>query len=226
MKDASQYPVTFPFGAITPPYTKIHPHLGEDRKMPAGTPILVNGQLIGLSGNSGASTGDHLHIQRVAKDAVVRPLGGGFALPKPVVVVQAGFNKEVGNYVRLQDGNGETWSYFHLYEIKVKVGDKIGDNMDESQMQVTPERLEYLTGASWHSKVEEADRKNWLGPGKNQLGNLVDSMIVDQRRKDYYNKTLLPALKALEEKREREQQGLFNCTKEERELLNLLKNLK
>jgi len=101
--------------------------------MPAGTPLTVNGHTIGLTGNSGRSTGAHLHIQRIVNGKVVRPVGGGFVLPEPVVVTEVGFKDDIGNYIRLKDGLGEIWSYFHLYETKVKVGDKIGVKMTKEE---------------------------------------------------------------------------------------------
>lgn len=140
-KTAMDYPVTFPYGATTDPYSEKHPHLGEDRSMSTGTPVAVNNQVIGLSGNSGhvepkptdanPNAGAHLHIQRVMEGNVVKPLGGGFALPAPVTVTDTGERADIGKYIRLRDANGEVWSYFHLSEIKVKVGDKIGEHVNE-----------------------------------------------------------------------------------------------
>src|SRR5688572_32099944 len=127
MKDASQYPVTHPFGATYDPWSKAKPHLGEDRPTPMNTPLLVNKYLIGLTGRSGRDEyKPHLHTQRVNK-VVISPLGNGFSLPKPVVVVETGEKPDIGKFIRLKDGVGDTWSYFHLSEIKVTTGQRIGE---------------------------------------------------------------------------------------------------
>lgn len=125
-KTAKDYPVTFPFGATTVPYSASHPHMGEDRAMPTGTRIEVNGTLIGLSGSTGLSTGPHLHIQKRTSTGVVSPSGGGFNLSLPAKVSATGSSSTIGNYVRIKDSKGVEWSYFHQSQVKVKAGDSIG----------------------------------------------------------------------------------------------------
>lgn len=130
MKDISQYPITFPFGATTPPYSPSKPHLGVDRKTPEiGVSVLVNGQLIGLTGNSGKSSGPHHHLQRVQNGMVVNPGNGGFDIPKPSVVFAVGETPIIGKYIRIRDAQGVEWSHFHLSDIRVKVGDRVGEDM-------------------------------------------------------------------------------------------------
>jgi hypothetical protein len=133
MKTAKDYPVTFKFGATTAPYSPSHPHLGEDRAMPSGTPVPVNGVVIGLAGSTGFSTGSHTHTQKVEEGQVVNPRGGGFDIPSPAVVIQTGTRSDIGNYVRVQDAKGVVWSYFHLSKIMVKKGQKLSkeDNVAE-----------------------------------------------------------------------------------------------
>lgn len=159
MKSVADYPVTFAFGAVTAPYTMRHPHLGEDRKCPVGTPDKVNGQVVGLSGNSGRSTGAHHHMQRTKDGKVIHPRGGGFDLPSPVVVTETGQKDDIGKYIRVRDGNGEVWSRFHLSEIRVKVGDKIGANMTKEQAQAVSKWVRLLQhmsekDAASYSKVD------------------------------------------------------------------------
>lgn len=119
---AKDYPITFPYGATSPPYSATHPHSGEDRKMPVGTPVEVSGVVIGLSGNTGQSTGAHLHVQKRINDIITHPLGSGFDVVG--TVVETGENDEIGKFVRIQAGS-QKWSYFHLSEIRVNEGDII-----------------------------------------------------------------------------------------------------
>lgn len=131
MRDASTYPVTFPYGATSPPYgTASMPyHRGDDRAMPTGTPVIVNGVTIGLSGSTGASTGPHLHIGQFVGGQDKNPLGQGFTLDN-ATVTEIGSDATNGNFVRVH-GSGVDWVYLHLSNNKlVKVGDKLqGGNM-------------------------------------------------------------------------------------------------
>lgn len=131
---ASDYPVTFPYGATTPPYgptgTAGPYHRGDDRYMPIGTPVLVNLTQIGLSGESGEATGPHLHIGRFVDGKDTNPHGQGFFIKSPVVVFGTGYDSINGNYVQLTDGDGVLWVYLHLSHINVTKGQVI-DDMDE-----------------------------------------------------------------------------------------------
>lgn len=128
--DASQYPVTFPFGATTAPYSATSPHQGDDHAMPTGTEVLVNGTLIGLSGASGDVTGPHLHIGHYVNGKAVNPQGGGFSLPAPVTVYDTNSDSENGNYVRLLAGDGTIWLYDHLSNNQIVTkGQVIGSEM-------------------------------------------------------------------------------------------------
>lgn len=133
------YPVSFPFGATTPPYSKLHPHSGEDRAAPQATPIPVSGVLLGYVGSTGEATGPHLHIQKAVKIdgqwRFVNPEGSGANITG--VVTEVLYNTEVGNCARILDTNGTRWSYFHMKNVPlVKVGDKIGGDMLASKQQV------------------------------------------------------------------------------------------
>lgn len=130
MAEAKDYLISFGYGATTPPYSLLHPHKGEDRKMPLRTPIKVNGTLVGYAGSTGESTGVHTHTQKINNSRVENPQGGGFDVPQPTTVVSTGFNDEIGNFVRYMDASGVTWSIFHMDEpAVVKVKDKLGKSM-------------------------------------------------------------------------------------------------
>jgi hypothetical protein len=129
VKDASQYPITQPYG-----YDPSYPlnggwHRGIDYGSPTGTPVVVNGVTIGLSGSTGAVTGPHLHVGRFVNGAATDPgTGNGFTLDN-AVVFDTGYDAVNGNYVRVK-GSGALWVYLHLSKINVKRGDKLqGDTM-------------------------------------------------------------------------------------------------
>lgn len=119
---AKDYPVTFPYGATSAPYgTSTNPyHRGDDRGMPLGTAVVVNGVVIGLSGSTGWSSGPHLHIGKWLSGKDVNPNGGGFDLPN-AKVTQVGEDSVNGKFVRIQSDNF-SWVYLHLSKQLVSVG--------------------------------------------------------------------------------------------------------
>lgn len=130
---ARDYPVTFPYGAkdgywYGPNGKAGAYHRGDDRAMPSGTPVIVNGTVIGLSGNTGMSGGPHLHLGKYVNGADVNPNEQGFDLVNPKVIA-TGYDQYNGNYVKLQDASA-VWVYLHLSKINVSVGQVLqGDDM-------------------------------------------------------------------------------------------------
>jgi hypothetical protein len=134
---ASDYLISFPYGATSAPYSAAHPHRGDDRPCPPGTPVVVEGVQIGLTGATGLAIGPHLHIQewdtsyadtRKPQNAF---LGG--------VVINAGVLSEFGDFVTIQTADGWHDTYCHLSEINVNVGQVIGEDMaqiEELKQQV------------------------------------------------------------------------------------------
>lgn len=130
MKTAKDYPITTKYG-----YDPSYPlnggfHMGVDRAMPVGTPVLLNKKTkIGLSGNSGYSTGSHLHIGRFTNGVVKNPGKRGFYFPSFVGarprVHSVGEDKTNGKYVRVQTWRGEIYVFLHLSKITCKPGDRI-----------------------------------------------------------------------------------------------------
>lgn len=118
--DASQYPITTPFGWVDGyPLNQdaAHPgqgfHNGIDYGCPAGTPVVVNGVTIGLSGNTGYSTGAHCHVGRWVGGKSTDPgVGGGFHFDD-ATVTECKEDATNGKYVRVQ-ADGASWVYLHL----------------------------------------------------------------------------------------------------------------
>lgn len=135
---AQDYQITFPYGAISAPYSPAQPHRGDDRKMPVGVPVVVGGVTIGLSGRSGSFNGipnePHLHTQAGTDFACQQTID-----PKPyefkvgtVVAIRTVDEKQWGKYVTIQTESGMYITYAHLSEVKVKVGQIIKEvNMIE-----------------------------------------------------------------------------------------------
>lgn len=131
MKDAAQYKVSFPYGATSAPYSPSRPHRGNDRACPQGTPIIIGGQTIALTGNTGLSTGPHLHTQAgtdVACQKTFEPSALEFKLGAVVALRQVDTGAW-GKYVTIQVGDRYI-TYAHLSAVKVQVGQKIGENMN------------------------------------------------------------------------------------------------
>ena len=144
MRTAKDFPIKHPYGATYSPWSVKRPHLGEDRPMPLGTPIEVNGVLVGYAGTTGLSTGVHTHTQRVYGGAVIHPQGGGFDVPQPTVVTETGYKRDsIGYYVRYKDGQGFEWSIFHMDSPAiVRVGQQL---INEEEAVVTFEELQQLS---------------------------------------------------------------------------------
>jgi len=154
MKDASQFPITFGYGAKDGKYYgpngSVGPyHKGDDRAMPVGTPVVVNGVEIGKSGSMYG--GPHLHTGRWVNGKDTNPNGGGFTLDN-AKVTETGENSRDGKFVRI-NGSGASWVYLHLSKILVKAGDKLeGEDMPTQQ-----ETLEHFHAYGVKGKLANGD---------------------------------------------------------------------
>lgn len=134
MRDAASYPISFPYGSTDPPYSPQHKHRGDDRACPTGTPIIIGGTTIGMTGATGFVIGAHLHIQEFKDDySNVRKPQNAF---KPGIVTVIDPNGTIGDgtfgkFVVTQNADGWSDSYCHLSQINVKVGQRIGDSMPD-----------------------------------------------------------------------------------------------
>lgn len=93
--------------------------------MPIGTPIIVNGLLIGYSGNTGnvvprptasnPNAGEHLHLAKFINGAAQDPGFQGFSM-QGGFVYDTGEDANNGKYVRIY-AEGAYWVYCHLSQI-------------------------------------------------------------------------------------------------------------
>lgn len=179
---AKDFPITQGYG-----YDPSYPlnggnHLGIDYGAPVGTPVVVNGVTIGLTGATGAVTGPHLHVGRWVNGAATDPgVGGGFQF-NDAVVTQIASNTTDGNYVRIQ-GDGASWVYLHLSNnTMVSVGQRLQGDLDMAAIgyDTANQIHQDLTGQSW-------DKGSWEQATAGEL-NFADTYSLvqhSQARKDY-----------------------------------------
>jgi hypothetical protein len=189
-----QFPVTEDYGCqpgyplnqnICPPGQGFH--RGVDYGYPEGTPVIVNGVQIGLSGSTGEVTGAHLHIGHWVNGKDVNPnrqgshVNGGY-------VVRLVYNDPVnGNYVHIQDADGSYWVYLHLSRIDVQVNQVLnGDDMPYTDEQYNAlkakcegyaedwARQRYVLGGRDPASITQAERRLRLDMTVQQAGADLD----------------------------------------------------
>lgn len=104
-------------------------HRGNDRPCPTGTPIIISGVTIGLTGATGLASGPHLHTQAcTAGSNYANDLDPGPYEFKNGTVISAGWHSQFGNHIVIRVG-GVDITYAHLSKINVQVGQVIGDTL-------------------------------------------------------------------------------------------------
>lgn len=129
MDTASDYKITNPYN---PPI-----HNGVDRAMPIGVPIVINSVVVAYSGNTGKSTGPHVHSQAgtdAACQNVVDPRPYEFK-PGTVTAIRTTDpykpgqkGGEWGRYITIKTLSGKYITYAHLSQVNVKVGQVIEED--------------------------------------------------------------------------------------------------
>lgn len=156
-------------------------HNGIDYGCPSGTPIIVNGVTIGISGATGAVTGPHCHVGKWVNGGSVNPgVGNGFSF-KSAVVTDVNQDATNGKYVAL-NGDGARWVYLHMSDnSKVKVGQVLQGGTTE--MPLTQGQLDKLIkmGKQDEPRADELNNKDWM----NDPGLAVDA-IYNGYGKHYY----------------------------------------
>ena len=136
MKTARDYPVTFGYLQKTTINGKPYTHRGNDRKTPTGTPVQIGSKVIGLTGNTGLSTGPHLHTQAGTDAAVqntIDPNGHEFKAGT-VTSTRTTDTGAWGKYVTVKTGNVYV-TYAHLSKVNVKKGDKVNSMADAADVK-------------------------------------------------------------------------------------------
>ncbi len=155
---ASDYPINYPYGATDAPYSASHPHRGDDRACPTGTPIVINGITIGLTGATGMVTGPHLHIQEWSTSyADTRKPQNAFV---GGTVVDLGTLSEFGNFITILTGDNWHDTYCHLSQINVTKGQLITEGNSMYQIRAIPAdivRQHYANYTNGHVQLSASD---------------------------------------------------------------------
>lgn len=167
MSQAIDFRITFGYKATDYPYgTPEHPyHRGVDRWMPVGTPVIVNGVQIGLSGMTGWVTGPHLHIGRFIGAADTDPGEGGFSFTD-AQVTELNEDDTNGKYVRVQ-ADGASWVYLHLSQQTASVGQILKPQQGDDMATI--------------SDAELADLQAWKTKGVNYENVAIPAMQADKQ---------------------------------------------
>lgn len=163
MRDLASYPISFPYGATTSPYTPAHPHRGDDRAAPINTPIIIQGVTIGYVGMTGLADGYHCHNQEwQGINTNVRKPQNAFKGGTVIEVDSVGNTGDgsFGKYVTLRNDDGWNTSYCHMNTTNAKVGDVItqgGQPVSDEPVDETAVKQAYNSGLLRDATQQEVD---------------------------------------------------------------------
>lgn len=187
---AQDFPVTTPYGQVAGYPLHNGFHQGVDYGCPVGTPVVVNGVVIGLSGNTGYTFGPHLHVGKWLGGGVLDPTGAGFSF-KSAVVTEINEDADNGKYVRVQ-GDGFSWVYLHLSDNSlVKAGTKLEGG---AEVQLTAGQVDKLIKMSLNREptAQELSDPNY----QNNPGLAIDT-FWNNGGEDNYLHPAVPAAQPL-----------------------------
>lgn len=217
-KTAQDYPVTFDYnkkadldGNGTYEYT----HKGRDRSMVTGVKLVIGDTTLGLTGNTGKSTGSHLHTQAgwdFYAQNHINPKGHEFKTGR-VVAIRTTDTGGWGRYVIVRNNNGVYVVYAHLHKVYVKVGDIIKEeNMVSKTMAgvivraysgrtITAAEIKKYVGKETADQFRNRVRK-W-GSAQNAVKRAKNGTLVPQNHvmyslRRYYKDPKVETIKSLE----------------------------
>lgn len=163
-----QYPIYFPYNAISAPYSPSRPHKGNDYALQQGDPIIIKGTKIGLTGQTGWTDGPHVHVQAGRDEWAQSPINPSPYVGKPGTVVKTGYGDQWGNYVCIRVGDVNVF-YCHMSQIIASVGQIIGG---EEIMEVGD--IKNFTSAVFQVKADANDLAQAGKPWKTVMYYLAD----------------------------------------------------
>ena len=155
LMSARDYPVWFGYGAFDGTYyTRNASHRGNDRACPEGTPLIIGSTVIGRTGNTGWTSGAHLHTQAGYDEwcqQTVDPTPYDF---QPGTVVHTGNASQWGNYIIIRTDSGIYICYAHLSAIYAHDGQRVNGATNQS----TGGSVDTIKSMYWRLMGREADQ--------------------------------------------------------------------